>query len=196
MLWLNSPLSVFKRGASAVTEISSVGLPTANPTSMRSVWPTRTVMPRRTYFLNSELVQYRQQEIRHRCPVRCSNMTSALECPERAAGNKDRQWIMVVLVSVGHAAAIENHRVIEQTPVSIRGGFEFVEEVGQGLDVISIYFRKVVHVGPVIRVMRTRVETISNAAGGICRRTEIAGEHHRGNSGDVRFVCQYLKIEH
>ena len=103
---------------------------------------------------------------------------------------------MVVLISVGHTAAIENHRVIEQTSVSIRRGLEFVEEVGQRLDVISIDFRKVVHVGAVIRVMRASVETISNAAERICRRTEIAREHHCGNSRDARFVCQYLKIEH
>ena len=52
MLWLNSPLSVFSSGASAVTVTDSVLAPTSSAMSMRTVCATWTVIPCRTNFLN------------------------------------------------------------------------------------------------------------------------------------------------
>ena len=53
------------------------------------------------------------------------HVTAALELAGRATGEDHRQRIVIVLVAVAHAAAVEHHRMIEQVPSPSGVDFSF-----------------------------------------------------------------------
>jgi hypothetical protein len=61
--------------------------------------------------------------------LRGNDVAVAFERSAGAADKDNRQRIMIVLVAVAHAAAVENHRVIKQGAVAIGRRGELVDEV-------------------------------------------------------------------
>src|SRR5581483_4422882 len=86
--------------------------------------------------LDSELVQHRQQQVRHRRVRSDTNVTPAFDLAGSAADQKYRQRIMVVLVAVAQRAPVQYQRMIEQCAVTVRRLLELIEEVGQRIDVV------------------------------------------------------------
>ena len=65
-------------------------------------------------------------------------MTAALQLTRSAAGQEDRQRIVIVLVAVAQGAAIENQRMIEQRAVAVGRRLQLFEEVGQDIHVVAV----------------------------------------------------------
>ena len=63
--------------------------------------------------------------------VGVADMTAALQRPATAADQRQRQIDVRVAVAVGDAAAVQDHRVIEQRAVAIRSGLHPVDQVRQ-----------------------------------------------------------------
>ena len=74
-------------------------------------------------------------------------MAATLELPGSAADYDHRQGIVIVLVSVAHAAAVQHNGVIEEIAVAIRRCLQLVDEVRQHLDMITVDQRESVHLG-------------------------------------------------
>ena len=89
---------------------------------------------------DSNLVQHGQEEVRHRGLVgdREREVTTALERTAGAARDQARQVHVVVDVAVAQAAAVENHRVIEQRAVAVVRVAHSLQEVAEQLDVVLV----------------------------------------------------------
>jgi len=105
------------------------------------------------FLLHAELVEHAEQKIRHRGVLRSNDMTVAFQRAAGAAEDNKRQWIVIVLIPVAHAASIKNHRMIQQGAVAVVCRSEFVDEVGQHGDVVFVDHREIVHVGLVVGVV-------------------------------------------
>src|SRR5438132_8244315 len=68
---------------------------------------------------DADLVEHRQDQVRHRRVIRILEMTAALVIAGRASDDEIRQREMVVLVAVAHVAAVEDERVIEERAVAV-----------------------------------------------------------------------------
>jgi hypothetical protein len=67
----------------------------------------------KTVLMDAELIQHAQQQVRHWRMRRRHDVTVTLELARGASQQDDGQWIMIMLVSVAHAAAVEKQRVIQ-----------------------------------------------------------------------------------
>src|SRR5262249_47863052 len=114
--------------------------------------------------MRAEFVENAQQQVRHWRMRRISQMASAFYPSRGAADQKDRQRVVIVFVSIAERAAEQNQRVVEKRAVAIRSLFELVEEVGERADVIPVQHGELIHVLPVVRVMRCIMETVADAA--------------------------------
>ena len=69
---------------------------------------------------------------------RCHDVTVATQFAGSAARDYYGQRIVIVLIAVAHAAAIENEGVIQQRAVAVRRGPELLEKIGQKLGVVAV----------------------------------------------------------
>ena len=123
-------------------------------------------------------------------------MAVAFEFAAGAAEENDGQRVVVVLVAVTHAAAVENHRVIEQRSVAVLGGGELVDEVGEHGDVVLVDQGEVVHVRFVVGMVRGAVETAAVGTFGERRGTEVFRVHQRRDARDIALVGQREQVVH
>src|SRR5688500_197302 len=101
----------------------------------------------------AHLVEYGEQQVRHR-RVRCvADVAVTLQPSRRAADEHDRQRVVVVLVAVAQAAAVQHHRVVEQVAVAVGRRLQPLEEVGEHLHVVAVDDRELIHVLAIVRVM-------------------------------------------
>jgi hypothetical protein len=110
-------------------------------------------------------------------------MAIASELSRRSAGDEDRQRIVIVLVAVAHAAAVEHDRVIQQVAIAIRRRAQLFEEVPEHLHVITVDERAVerralARPRPVLRVLPR-----DTGAG-------IGASHQTGWTGLIAFLIQ------
>src|SRR5215475_13089584 len=96
--------------------------------------------------LNSELIQQRQKKIRHGRVRSDANVTSAFHLPRSAADQKNKKRIMVMLVTVAERATIKNEHVIQQSSIAFQNLLQPVEEIRQGVHMVFIQHRKLIHV--------------------------------------------------
>ena len=143
-----------------------------------------------------ELVEHRQQQVRHVRVLREPQMPAALQLPGRAAREDDRQRAEVVLVAVAQRAAVEDQRVIEQRAVAVRRRLQLLEEVGELRHVVGVQLRELIHVAAVVRVMRQVVERIADARLREDGVAELAREHQRRDARDLRLEREHLQVEH
>ena len=90
------------------------------------------------FFLNSQFVENRQEEIRHGGVLWISNVAPTLHPARCSARKDDGQRRMIVLVSVAHRAAVQNNRVIEQIAFSLLNRLEFLKQIGECADVVTV----------------------------------------------------------
>ena len=87
----------------------------------------------------------------------------ALQPAGGAADQQDRQVVVRVQVAVAHAAAVEEHRVIEQVAVAVRGRLQLLEEDREQVEVVHVdlgFLRDLL--GDVV-VVRHRVMAVGDA---------------------------------
>ena len=80
-------------------------------------------------------------------------MTFSLESVLRPSDEDDRHTVVIVRITVTHTATVEHHGAIEQRAVPIRNRLQLVEVVGNGIDVIGIQLREVLHFLGVVAVV-------------------------------------------
>src|SRR5439155_8479875 len=76
---------------------------------------------------NADLVEHRQQKVRHRCVIRILEVTAALMLARCTANDEVWQREMIVHVAVAHVAAEEQQRMVEQRAVPIRNGPQLLQ---------------------------------------------------------------------
>ena len=102
-----------------------------------------------------------------------------LELAGGAARNENRQRVVIVLIAIAHAAAVEDRGMVQQIAVAIGRLLELVEKVRKHLDVIAVDQREFIHIGADVGVVRCAVEAIANTAAGVSRPAGIARVHQR-----------------
>ena len=124
------------------------------------------------------------------------DMAIALQPAGCAARDDDGQGIVIVLIAVAHAAAVEDHGMIEQRAVAVCGRTQFLDEVRQQAGVVAVDQGELIHVRAVIRMMRRHMEPVAHAALRINGAAGVARIHHGGDARDVRLKRQSLQVEH
>src|SRR5262249_43749203 len=69
--------------------------------------------------MNAQFFQHAQEQVGHRRVRRRHDMTISLQLARGASDEHDWQRVMIVLVTITHTAAVEDHRVIQQCPIAI-----------------------------------------------------------------------------
>src|ERR1700688_462554 len=77
--------------------------------------------------------------------------------------HNDGQGIVIVLVAVAHAAAVEDQRVFLQIAVTIGCSAKLFEEIRQQARMVTVDECKLIHAGAVIGVVGGHMETVSHA---------------------------------
>ena len=85
----------------------------------------------KTVFVDSQLVEHAQQQVRHRRMHRSDDMPIPLQLAASAAQQNQRQRIVIVLISVAHAAAVKNHRMIQHRSVAFLDRSQLIDEIGK-----------------------------------------------------------------
>src|SRR5438105_1155271 len=78
---------------------------------------------------HSGFLDHPDEQIRKRRRQRSLHVPVALKPPRGSPGNHSRKYIVTVNISVAHAAAVQNHRMIEQIAIAIRRGPQLFEEL-------------------------------------------------------------------
>ena len=142
-----------------------------------------------------QLIENRQQEIRHRRLGSVPKMTAPLQFARSPADNKQWKRFMVVLIAVAHRAAVQQDGMIEQVTVAIRRGLQLIEQIGEDADVVAIQNGKAVHVFTLVRMVRQRVERIANGAVGISGTAEFLRHEQGSYTRDIRLPGEHLQVE-
>src|SRR4051812_25301129 len=111
--------------------------------------------------------------------LRQTYMTSTFHGTRCSPCENHRQWLMVVLIAVAHAAPEKYQRMIEQVSVSVRRGLQLLEEVREHAVMIRIQLGKLIHIGPHVGVMRKIVEAIADVRRRKCCVAEFVSQHQR-----------------
>ena len=99
-------------------------------------------------------------------------------------------------VAVAHAAAVENHHLVQQRGVAVRGLPQPVEVVSEKLSVIAADLGQLGQAFGLVLVVRQRVVRVGHPDLGIGLGGEL-GRHQEGDdAGHVGLVRQQLKVEH
>ena len=96
------------------------------------------------FFRNAHPIQHRQEQIRHRGLLGISKMASALDLARGAAGQQDRQIIMGMHIAVAQAAAVHDHRPVQQIGIAVRSRTKLVQKIRESLDVMGVDLCKLV----------------------------------------------------
>src|SRR5262249_3664319 len=112
-------------------------------------------------------------------------MTSSLEFSGRTAGKNVGNVIMLMLIRVAHIAAVENQRMIEQGSITVRYGFQLVEEVRQHLDVITVDLGVIRDLVRILCVMRSSMKACVGPAERVASIREVPRAQKRCHSRDV-----------
>ncbi len=121
---------------------------------------------------------------------------SPCSLPDAPPGDYNGQGIVIMLIAIAHAAAVEDHGMIEQRAVAVFGRTQFLNEIGQQAGVIAIDQSELIHAHAVIRMMRRHMEPVAHAALRINCATGVARIHHGRDARDVRLKRQSLQVEH
>src|SRR5579871_6354858 len=78
---------------------------------------------------NPKLVEHSQVKVGHRRFLRIPEMPPPLYTSGGAANQENRQIVMIVPVSIAHAAPVHDHDVVQKRAVAIRGRCQFIQIV-------------------------------------------------------------------
>ena len=111
-------------------------------------------------------------------------------------GQQNRQVVVAMQIAVADAAAVNDHRMIEQRAVAVRCRLELVEEVCKLGDVKSVDrpdLRLLRSVAPVVREV---VMAVGNADRRIASVASVVAEDERRNSALVGLEGENQQIAH
>ena len=80
---------------------------------------------------DAHLVEQRQVQVGQRRRLGEADVAAASHSARGAAGDEDRQVVVVVQVGVAHAAAVQEERMVQQRAVAFRRGPQLGEELGE-----------------------------------------------------------------
>ena len=136
--------------------------------------------------------------VSHRLPTGVRGGSRRCRCPAPtcAARHQQRQRIAGVLVRIAHAAAVHQHRVVEQRAVAVGRGLQPIEEPPEQLDVIGVDARHLLDVLRVVAVVRHGVVLLGDADLGIGALTELAVGHEGEHARQVGLVGDGQQLVH
>src|SRR5580658_10819905 len=89
-------------------------------------------------------------------------MPTTLEFTGTTSDQYQRQIGMGVAIPVGDAAAIEDHRMIEQSPVAIRSGFHTIDQISELIYVMGVDLDGFRDLIGIVLVVRAIMMTVGN----------------------------------
>ena len=134
-----------------------------------------------TLFVNARFFQQREVNVRHRCRF------SVFDVPSAFVPTDHNAWKIGMVVErwIAETAANQISRMIEQATVTIRCGFQLVEEVREEGNVICIDLRQLRQLLGIVRVMRCGMVRLGNTDLRIGPRTGFAGHLESSDACDV-----------
>ncbi len=120
----------------------------------------------------------------------CRRLTRRCRPPSQptgaAAREQHRQRVVIVLIRVRHAAAVHDHRVVEQAAVAVGRVRELAQEIRDRRPrVVFVELREPLDVRGNLGVVRRVVESLVHAALRIQPVAELARHHERGDAREV-----------
>ncbi len=113
-----------------------------------------------------------------------------------AAGDEDRQVLVVVEARVAHAAAVENQRVVEQRAVAVRSVAHPLEEVREQRHMELVDLRELQDLLWIVAVVADRVVRVCDADLRIRAVALLTRELEGSDPRDVRLEGENLQVEH
>src|SRR6266581_189419 len=99
------------------------------------------------------LIQQIHQKIIQRRVLRIPEVAPALDPACGAADQNGRQIVVCMRIGVAEAAAVDDHRMVEEAAVAVGRRFHFLHQVGEGLDKMSVDLGDVVDLHRIVLVM-------------------------------------------
>ena len=113
-----------------------------------------------------------------------------------AAGEQDREVLVRVPVAVAQAAAVDDHRMVEQGALAIGRRLQLPEEAREELRVERIDLRHAFDPFGVPAMVRERMMRIRDANLRVRAQAAFAPHHHRDDPRRVGLERDDLQIEH
>jgi len=114
----------------------------------------------------------------------------------RLAGKQDWKIIVLVLIAVAQAAAVDDLGMIEQRAVAIGNGFQLAEEIRELLHVISVYARDLFDEIRFAAVMSQGVMGVGNPDFAVGPGAAFAAEHEGGDARGAGLESDGQQVEH
>src|SRR5580658_32037 len=88
--------------------------------------------------MDADLIEHAAKNVGQRRFVLVNDVASTLDPATATAAKKYGQGAVVMHVAVADTGAIEQHGIVEQIAVAVRGVAKLAEEIGDLLDVASV----------------------------------------------------------
>ena len=89
-------------------------------------------------FMDSQLVEHAEQQVRHWRMHGSDDVPIPLQLAAGAAQQNQRQRIVIMLISVAHAAAVKNHRMVQHRSVAFLDRRQLIDEIGKPRDMVLV----------------------------------------------------------
>ena len=116
--------------------------------------------------------------------------------PIAPPASKRRQIVVLMAIAVAQAAAVDDHRVIQQRALAVLGRLHLAEEVAQHLDVVLVDLLKPLDLGRVVEVVRQAVVRVGHADRTIRPVAALAADHERDDARQVGLERHRHQVEH
>ena len=125
-----------------------------------------------------------------------ADVPAALEFSRPAADQSQRQIGVRVPIAVGDAAAVEDHRVIEQRAVAVRSRFHALDQISELIHVMRVDLDGLGDLDRIVLVMRAVVMAVGNADLAIAAIAALAGQHERNHARQIGLVGDHHQVHH
>ena len=145
---------------------------------------------------HAELVDNVDEQVGVRRPGRCLQMAPTLHTRRSSAEHHQGQADRRVNVAVAHAAAVEQHRMIQQRTVTIRCRRKLLHKSRELLDMVRLERdqpRQVHFLSAVVRDVMVGFHEVDFRIDSLAR---LARHHETRHAGEVGLVGQRHEVEH
>ena len=108
----------------------------------------------------------------------------------------DRQVHEIVIVGIAEGRTAQNKRAVQQRTLPVLRFLHAVQVIGKEFHVIAVDLRQLFHLVRIVAVMAEHVMRIRHADFRIGTVADLAADHERAHSGDIRLHRQHLQIDH
>ena len=146
--------------------------------------------------VNAQAVEQGQEQVGHRRAVRVPQVAPTAQRAVSTAGHQRRQVVVGVRVGIAQAAAVDDHRVVEQRSVLVLRVPQLAEEVGQHRHVVAVDHLQPRHLLRVVLVVRQAVVGVGDADGAVGPVAPLAAVHQRDHARQVGLERDGDEVRH